>query len=146
MSQDNRLNISWSDINRDAALLAWKLDEIRKFKGIIALSRGGLVPAAIIAYQLDIQYIDTYCITSYDHQTQDDCEDLKLPRLFYDMLREDVLVIDDLVDTGHTFEHVKKSLPNCHYAAVYAKPKGKPHCDTFITEVAQHTWIFFPWD
>lgn len=146
MSQVNRLNISWSDIQRDSELLAWKLEELSKFKAIIALSRGGLIPAAIVAYQLNIQYIDTYCISSYDHQLQTELTTIKLPRLFFDMVREDILVIDDLVDTGSTFEHVKKALPCCHYAAVYAKPAGKPQCDTFITEVAQHTWIYFPWD
>jgi xanthine phosphoribosyltransferase len=37
-------------------------------------------------------------------------------------------------------------LPSAHFATVYAKPKGRPLVDTFITEVSQDTWIFFPWD
>ena len=36
--------------------------------------------------------------------------------------------------------------PKAHYATVYAKPSGKPQVDTYITEVSQDTWIFFPWD
>ncbi len=37
-------------------------------------------------------------------------------------------------------------LPKAHFAAVYAKPKGRPLVDTFVTEVSQDTWIYFPWD
>ena len=57
-----------------------------------------------------------------------------------------VLIIDDLVDTGKTAKVVRAMLPNAHFATVYAKPAGRPMVDTFITEVSQDTWIFFPWD
>ncbi len=57
-----------------------------------------------------------------------------------------VLVIDDLVDTGRTLVVVQKLYPKAHFATVYAKPKGKPLVQTYITEVSQDTWIFFPWD
>ena len=57
-----------------------------------------------------------------------------------------VLVIDDLTDTGKTAKIVRDMLPNAHFAAVYAKPAGRPLIDTFVTEVSQDTWIYFPWD
>ena len=56
------------------------------------------------------------------------------------------LIIDDLVDTGKTARVVRKMLPKAHFACVYAKPLGKPLVDSYITEVSQDTWIFFPWD
>ena len=56
------------------------------------------------------------------------------------------LIIDDLVDTGDTARAVRKMLPKAHFATVYAKPAGRPLVDTYITEVSQDTWIFFPWD
>jgi xanthine phosphoribosyltransferase len=37
-------------------------------------------------------------------------------------------------------------LPEAHFATVYAKPLGAPMCHTFVTEVSQDTWIYFPWD
>ena len=58
----------------------------------------------------------------------------------------DILIIDDLVDTGKTLKIVKEIYPKAHFATVYAKPKGKEMVDTYITEVSQDTWIFFPWD
>jgi xanthine phosphoribosyltransferase len=37
-------------------------------------------------------------------------------------------------------------MPKAHFAAIYAKPKGRAMIDTFVTEVSQDTWIYFPWD
>ena len=49
-------------------------------------------------------------------------------------------------ETGETIKAIRSSLPNAHYATVYAKPSGREQVDTFITEVSQDTWIYFPWD
>ena len=59
---------------------------------------------------------------------------------------EKVLVIDDLTDTGATAKRVREILPKAHFATVYAKPSGKPTIDSYVTEVSQDTWIYFPWD
>ena len=56
-----------------------------------------------------------------------------------------IVIIDDLVGSGKTMQLVKEMYPKAHYASVYAKPHGKKIVDTFITEVSQDTWIFFPW-
>ena len=60
--------------------------------------------------------------------------------------RDGWLIVDDLVDTGETAKALKLMLPKAHLATVYAKPAGRPLVDTFVTEVSQDTWIFFPWD
>src|SRR4029078_5175480 len=57
-----------------------------------------------------------------------------------------LLIVDDLVDTGTTAKVVRKLLPQAHFATVYAKPMGRPLVDTYITEVSQEPWIFFPGD
>ena len=98
-----------------------------------------------VARELNVRHVDTVSVKSYDHQNQANAEVLKAP----DPSIGDgtgVLVIDDLVDTGGTLEVVQKLYPKAHFATVYAKPKGKPLVQTFITEVSQDTWIFFPWD
>lgn len=104
-----------------------------------------MVPAAIIARELNIRVVDTVCISSYTMRNQsDDVNVLKRPDLA-DM-DETWLIVDDLVDTGRTANEVKKMFPGIHFATVYAKPEGRPLIDTFITEVSQDTWILFPWD
>jgi len=134
--------ISWEEFHRHSKALSWRLMEKGPWKGIIAITRGGLVPAAIIARELDIKLIETVCISSYDHQDQREAEVLK----GVEGDGEGWLVIDDLVDTGNTAKIVKEMLPKSHIATVYAKPEGLPLVDSFITEVSQDTWIHFPWD
>lgn len=136
--------VSWAELHRDARALAWKLLERGPWKGIIAITRGGLVPAAIVARELELRLVDTICITSYDEQAQKDPSVLKGFEGKGD--GEGYLIIDDLVDTGSTAKIVRDLVPNAHFATVYAKPAGKPMVDTYITEVSQDTWIRFPWD
>jgi len=134
--------ISWEQLHRDSKALAWRLLEMQTWKGIVAITRGGLVPASIIARELEIRLVDTICISSYDYQQQGQTQVLKSPETG----SEGWLLIDDLVDTGNTARIVKNRLPKAHFATVYAKPAGRPVVDTFITEVSQDTWILFPWD
>jgi len=134
--------VSWDELHRDAKALAWRLAALGPFEGIVAITRGGLVPAHIIARELDIRLIDTVCIASYEETEQ------REPRLIKGVEGDGAgwLVIDDLVDTGQTGRILRGLLPKAHFATVYAKPEGRPVVDTFVTEVSQDTWILFPWD
>ncbi len=134
--------VSWEQLHRDARALAWRLMEQGPFKGIVAITRGGLVPAAILARELEIRLIDTICISSYDWQDRGGLEVLK----GVEGSGEGWLIVDDLVDTGGTARAVRNMLPKAHFATVYAKPAGKALVETYITEVSQDTWILFPWD
>jgi xanthine phosphoribosyltransferase len=139
--------VSWDQFHHDARALAWRLNGAGPFAAIVAVTRGGLVPAAIVARELDLRVIETICIASYEHVSQGELRLLKRPAV--DALAPHgggVLIIDDLVDTGRTAKIVRDFLPGAHYATIYAKPMGRPLVDTFITEVSQDTWIFFPWD
>ena len=139
--------VSWEELHRTAKALAWRLigqgPDNGQWQGIVAITRGGLVPAAIIARELDIRLIDTVCMTSYsDDHAQGEIKLLKgVPGDGAGWL-----IIDDLVDTGKTAKFVREQLPKAHFATVYAKPAGRPLVDTFVTEVSQDTWIYFPWD
>ena len=136
--------VSWEELHRDAKALSWRLASGGPWKGIIAITRGGLVPAHIISRELEIRIIDTVCISTYDDTKQREPEILKAKQGQSD--GEGWLIIDDLVDTGQTGRIVREMLPKAHFATVYAKPAGRDIVDTFITEVSQDTWILFPWD
>lgn len=138
--------ISWSQVHLDAHALALKLQPLGTFKGIIAVARGGLVPACLVARGLGVRNIETACIASY-HDDENKSGEMKiyhLPEL------EDGgagwLVVDDLVDSGATFAYLRKTWPKAHYACLYAKPTGRPTADTFMTEYPQDLWIDFPWE
>ena len=150
LPHEKGFHVSWDQIHRDSRALAWRLDgkgpDDGAWRAIVAITRGGMAPAMIIARELDIRTVDTISVKSYDHQAQSIAQVLKAPDA--EMMGDGtgVLVIDDLVDSGKTLELVRELYPNAHFATVYAKPQGRPQVDSFITEVSQDTWIFFPWD
>lgn len=142
--------VSWDQFHRDSRALAWRLHEAGPFEAIVCVTRGGLVPAAIVARELNVRMIETICVQSYrDYKNQGDLSVLKGIASEVTALHSHgkrVLIVDDLVDTGKTARVVRDLLPEAHFATVYAKPMGRPVVDTFITEVSQDTWIYFPWD
>ena len=151
LPHEKGFHVSWDQIHRDSRALAWRLDKQGPLKNgawraVVAITRGGMAPAMIVARELDIRTVDTISIKSYDHQDQSEAHLLKAPDAG---LMEDgagILIVDDLVDSGKTLELVRQLYPQAHFATVYAKAKGRPMVDTFVTEVSQDTWIFFPWD
>src|SRR6266545_2233425 len=127
--------VSWDEFHRDARALAWRLAGAGPFEAIVCVTRGGLVPAAIVARELGIRVIETVCVSSYDYTRQGPLQVLK--RVAQEIVAvgggggKGVLIVDDLVDTGRTARIVRDMLPDAHFATVYAKPMGRPQVDTF---------------
>lgn len=134
--------LSWEEIHALSRDLARRLKDKGPFRGIVAVTRGGLVPAALLAQALDIRHIDTVCVAGYDAGTRRELEVLKA-------MPGDgagLLVVDDLADTGRTTRAIRDMLPAAHYAALFAKPQGRPQLDSFVAEVEQEVWLVFPWE
>lgn len=151
LPHEKGFHVSWDQLHRDSRALAWRLDgkgpDDGAWRGLVAITRGGMAPAMIVARELDIRLVDTVSVKSYHNQAQGQAEVLKAPDA--GVMGDDgegILIVDDLVDSGKTLELVRQIYPRAHFATVYAKPKGREQVDTFITEVSQDTWIFFPWD
>jgi len=150
-TEPKRFIVSWDQFHRDSKALAWRLlekAENKEWKGIIAVTRGGMIPAGIIARELDIKTIETIGIFSYDGEEVFQHEIKILKTINIDIVGngEGWLVIDDLVDSGNTIRAIKEIIPKAHIATVYAKPAGEPEVNTYVTWVSQDTWIYFPWD
>ncbi len=144
MANKQDLHLSWDDLHKDAKALAARLKG-PSWTGIIAIARGGLIPASIIAQELNIRHIETISISSYDFQTQGSTKILSTPQgVTYG--GKNWLVIDDLTDSGNTFAAVRKILPGAHYACLYEKPAGIETTDVFVREITQDTWVHFPWE
>ena len=155
LPHEKGFHVSWDQIHRDARALAWRLDgkgpEGGAWKAVVGITRGGLVPAMIVARELDIRVVDTISVKSY--HSGGGQADLRADAIVTKSPQSDlmgdgtgILIVDDLVDSGKTLELVRRLYPRAHFATVYAKPSGKPMVDSYITEVSQDTWIFFPWD
>lgn len=144
--------VSWEELHRHCKALAWRLLDAAqsnggKYKGIVAITRGGLVPAAIVARELNVRVIETISCSTYNEQERGSKVNiLKDAAAALPDQGEGWLIVDDLVDTGITAKAVRQLLPKAHFATIYAKPSGRPMVDSYITEVSQDTWILFPWD
>lgn len=150
LPHEKGFHVSWDQMHRDARALAWRLDgrgpNGGAWKAVVGITRGGLVPAMIVSRELDVRVVDTISVRSYTHQDRGEAQVTKFPQADLMGDGEGVLIVDDLVDTGKTLELVRKLYPKAHFATVYAKPLGRALVDTYVTEVSQDTWIFFPWD
>src|SRR3981081_4018225 len=115
--------VSWDQFHRDCRALTWRLNEVGPFHAVIAITRGGLVPAAIVARELGLRVIDTFSITSYDHTRQSYLKILKGVSAETAKLGggtgKDLLIVDDLVDTGKTARLVREMRPSAHFGACY---------------------------
>ncbi|RAU22048.1 xanthine phosphoribosyltransferase [Paramagnetospirillum kuznetsovii] len=134
--------IGWEEIHHDARALARMLKSKGPFLGIVAVARGGLVPAAVLARELELRHVDTICIASYGDGTRQQMSILKR----IEGSGAGWLVVDDLVDTGATARAVRAMLPAAHYATLYAKPAGRRLVDSYVSEMDQDVWLIFPWD
>jgi len=144
MAAPHYFTVGWEQLHRDARALAWRLADRAPFLGVCAITRGGLIPAAIVARELECRVIETVSVVTYDEEARGEPAIVKPPAAAGD--GTGWLLVDDLVDTGTTARVVRRLLPHAHFATIYAKPQGRPLVDAFITEVSQDTWILFPWD
>lgn len=136
------MDISWEQFHKDCRALVKKLIKVGNFKKMVAVTRGGLFPAGVIAREMEIRDIDTICIASYDEYSQGKLTLVKPSMIEGD--GEGVLFVDDLVDTGRTIEFIKQKYPKAHIATVYAKEKGKHLVDTYVSMM--DCWVLFPWE
>jgi xanthine phosphoribosyltransferase len=146
---EDEIIVSWIELHRDARFLSEQLHAKGSWRGIIAVTRGGLVPAALVARELDIRLVDTICVTSYAKGAAGEADQVRSDVKLLKGVEGDgdgFLLIDDLVDSGKTAQVVRKLLPKAHFATIYAKPAGRPFVDTCVKEFKQSKWIFFPWD
>ena len=134
--------VTWDMFQMHARKLSERLLPASQWKGIIAVSRGGLFPAAVIARELGIRLVETVCIASYDHAQQNELK--VLHRAEGD--GEGFIVVDDLVDTGNTARAIREMYPKAKFVTVFAKPAGAPLVDDYVVDIPQNTWIEQPWD
>jgi xanthine phosphoribosyltransferase len=140
----NTIPISWPEIERDAKCLADLVSSKGQWEGVVAVARGGLVPAALVANLLGIKNIELLSVSSYTGRKQHEPRLLRCPTVPNGGAKW--LVIDDLVDTGVAMKLARNLLPKSHVAVLYAKPAGRLFADSFAREFLQTDWLSFPWE
>ena len=134
--------ISYDEIVEECKKLAERIKN-NNFNKIIAITRGGMVPACLLAQFLDIRTIDSIALVSYgndDKQTELKC--LLAPNIDVD---EQTLFVDDLYDSGNTYKYIKQQYPQAKCAVVYTKYTDAV-LDFSATLKAKDKWLVFPWE
>ena len=122
-------NISWNQIETLVKLLTIKVIATGKeFNSVSTITRGGLVPARLMADRLDIQEI----------------------LVDKNQIPSDSLFVDDIYDSGDTFKKVlsKVESPNSLvYATLFAR-KGKryPKQLLYAQRTKGNEYVVYPWD
>jgi xanthine phosphoribosyltransferase len=146
MSEDKYYNISWDEFHKDVKELAKIIkDKDVKYNRLVAVARGGYLPAGILAYELNARDIESISVQTYDGENQRDKKDAKVVS-YIDGDGEGCLIIDDLVDTGGTIKILKAKYPKATFASVYVKEKSKDIIDLYTRQTPSDKWIMFPWD
>ena len=137
--------VTWDMFQMHARKVSGRLLPASQWKGIIAVSRGGLFPAAVLARELSIRHVETVCIASYhDHNNQGELQVLHAAQVPNG--GEGFIIVDDLVDTGNTARAIREMYPNAKFVTVFAKPAGAELVDDYVIDIPQNTWIEQPWD
>ena len=137
--------VTWDMFQMHARKLSERLLPASQWKGIIAVSRGGLFPAAVLARELSIRHVETVCIASYhDHNNQGELQVLHAAQVPNG--GDGFIIVDDLVDTGNTARAIREMYPNAKFVTVFAKPAGAELVDDYVIDIPQNTWIEQPWD
>jgi len=106
--------VTWDMFQMHARKLSERLLPASQWKGIIAVSRGGLFPAAVLARELSIRHVETVCIASYhDHNNQGELQVLHAAQVPNG--GEGFIIVDDLVDTGNTARAIREMYPNAKF-------------------------------
>lgn len=139
--------LTWEDHATLCAELAGQVKAGGKeYHAIVAVSRGGLFPAGILATALNIRLVETISINGYDGETAKDTAAVLKPATLPSIPAERILIVDDLVDTGRTATILQQELPKADLAVVCAKPAGKPYATYAVQDIPQETWVCFPWE
>jgi len=138
------ISLTWAQLHLDVRSLAAQVANKGPFKGIVAVARGGLVPAGILCKECNIRLVETVCIESCE--TQSCGPEAKVLKTFSQDAGRGWLVVDDMAASGRTTALLRAMLPNAWIVAIYAKEQAMEHLDYFVVKVPQDAWLLLPWE
>lgn len=148
-----KIYLDWNEVTGAVSQLTKTIKEHNcSFTRILAVARGGLVPAAMLSHQLGIKIVGSLQLRSYsDTYSQENVVAWSWRQLDLtsgEFRGADTLILDDLHDTGKTLEFMKRHFPEATIATLYHKqhtatppPIGFPGLS-----MPSDKWITFPWE
>ena len=148
MDNNKKVYISWDQFYKDTLELCNKITNLKDIKGMVCITRGGMVPGCIVASKLNIRKIETISIKSYQDNLEisDSFEILVEPKEALQDLGKNWIVIDELIDSGQTLKHIKQILPFANIYTVYSKILDSDLVNSYFRYYDKSHWICFPWE
>ncbi len=143
------MKVSWNRTEKYCIMLYDKINKNFKFDCIVAISRGGLIPARIISDLSYIRDIGNLRIESYDVYNK---KEAKITQdISIDIKNKNVLLVDDIADSGDSLilakNYLLKNSPkNLMTATLHYKVTSKIRPDFFAEEIDADTWLIYPWE
>lgn len=146
---NNKMYISWNHYIELCKNLASQIKK-NEFTDIIAVSRGGLIPSQIIAYQLEIPRIHCAGMSTYNLVN----EKTDIPYVYQEPTcifqeQQKILIIDDVADTGHTLKALLDKYVNVEYkkcATLHFKPRSIIEPTFYVDAIDNDVWIVYPYE
>lgn len=148
------VNITWSHLQQDIDKLCKNLSgwaRVNPKAKIVAIARGGLIPATMISHQLDIPIHHVLFAKTYrGKENLGQTRIQELAAIPQKMVR-DCIFVDDILDTGGTITQVMNKYPDAKFVIPYAKKKGLAlHHQNLIVQpiwtYVDSDWVKFPWE
>lgn len=118
-----KFHVTWEEVEELVDFLAKQItNSTHQIDYIFGLQRGGLIPAVLLSHKLGIP------------MTQDPT-------------RQNILIVDDICDSGKTFKEFFVRCPNSLFACLHFKP----HTSIFNPDFSSNKffsddWIVYPWE
>ena len=153
----SKFHYGWRHVNRACEKINLRYDHQLPCK-IIALARGGLIPATIMANKLGVRQVYSLGLSSYE-QYHDGSERpgsfemyQRIPSNIKRCKKDDiVLIVDDISDRGSTFNYAKRYVEEivggtAITMSLVIRPFTK-HVPTYYSDtIDDNRWVVFPWE
>lgn len=150
-----RLYTSWEIIEDLVTCLERNTRLAGEFHMIVAIGRGGWIPAVMLSHRLKIRTVIPIVAVGWGGSEESEESrtfrhpdtELSFMRPIYRLMHQaGVLVVDDICDTGETFKKLRRFLPLARFVTLMNKPEGGDHCNYSVRAVPQSSWVVFPWE
>jgi hypoxanthine phosphoribosyltransferase len=142
--------ITWAQVEHICLDVSPKL---KKPDAIIAIGRGGFVPAAILSNRLDVRMVVNYGTQSYFDKEQASIRVTQRPDLSFltEYKDRNILIVDDISDKGHTLKHIvnyfkQYGFNNLETFTLFSKTGTAYIPNWYSKEYAKDVWLVFPWE
>jgi len=148
----NKKYYDYAEIHDFCEKLATRLKGVN-FDSVVGVSRGGLIPATIIAEHMNVRELRTVGVRSYQ---LNGIGGKRSSEVLYQScspyLHGNVLLIDDIADTGETFnfllKHFKRNnnINTITTCSVFVRRSSSYVPDCYYKDIIGKEWIVFPWE